>query len=94
MFILKKLANLFGFAKVLVPQETIADMKQFAQQTQQPAKTTQKRKPKVAQSTTQVKSRKQETTTAKTKPIQRGKQQVTPAPQTPRHVKQAPKRKP
>ena len=63
-------------------------------QPQQPAKTTRKRKPKVAQPTTQGKSRKPVPTTAKPKPIQRGKRQATPAQPTPRHAKQAPKRKP
>lgn len=63
-------------------------------QPQQPAKTTQKRKPSVAQPTTQGKSRKPVPTTAKPKPTQRGKQQATPAQPTYRHAKQAPKRKP
>lgn len=60
----------------------------------QPAKTSQKRKPKVVPSTTQAVSRKPAQKTAKQTNGQRGKSQATPVRQTPRHAKQAPKRKP
>lgn len=61
---------------------------------QQPAKTSRTRKPSVAPQTSQVKSRKPAQKTAQQTNGQRGKRQVTPAQPTPRHAKQAPKRKP
>ena len=68
---------------------TVADI-----QPQQLAKTTQKRKRKVVQQTTQVASRKRAPTIAKPKATQRGKQQATPVSKTRQHAKSAPKRKP